>query len=104
MLLVRTVRHMMDTPMGVQADEVAGDHRAGDPPAVPRGTSPRQAWATVGNTHEAILDAIRRQPGVQFAGASNFLPLEIGWRNPFLLRGNPCPPAPTMRRGRSCTA
>ena len=89
MLLVRTVRHMMDTPMGVQAEEVLVTTVQVTPAAVPRGTSPRQVWADVGTTHEAILDAIRRQPGVQFAGASNFLPLEIGWRNPFLLQGQP---------------
>jgi predicted permease len=93
-LLVRTVRHMMDTPMGVQAEEVLVTTVQVTPPAVPRGTPPRQAWATVGTTHEAILDAIRCQPGVQFAGASNFLPLEIGWRNPFLLEGQPMPARP----------
>ncbi len=93
-LLVRTVRHMMDTPMGVQAEEALVTTVQVTPAAVPRGTSPRQAWAAVGTTHEAILDAIRRQPGVQFAGASNFLPLEIGWRNPFLLQGQPMPARP----------
>ena len=93
-LLVRTVRHMMETPMGVQADEVLVTTVQVTPPPVPRGTSPRQAWTTVGTTHEAILDAIRRQPGVQSAGASNFLPLEIGWRSPFLQQGQPMPARP----------
>jgi putative ABC transport system permease protein len=93
-LLVRTVRHMMDTPMGVQADEVLVTTVQVTPAAVPRGISPLPAWATVGATHEAILDAIRRQPGVQSAGAANFLPLEIGWRNPFLLQGQPMPANP----------
>jgi putative ABC transport system permease protein len=93
-LLVRTVRHMMDTPMGVQAEEVLVTTLQVTPAAVPRGTSPLPAWADVGTRHQAILDAIRRQPGVQFAGASNFLPLEIGWRNPFLLQGQPMPARP----------
>jgi putative ABC transport system permease protein len=90
-LLVRTVRHMMHTPMGVTADDVLVTTVQVTPPVLPRGTPPRQAWTTVATTHEAILDAIRRQPGVQFAGASNFLPLEIGWRNPFVLQGQPMP-------------
>lgn len=93
-LLVRTVRHMMDTPMGVRAEEVVVTTVQVTPAAVPRGASPRPAWTAVGTTHEAILDAIRRRPGVQFAGASNFLPLEIGWRNPFLLQGQPMPARP----------
>ena len=42
--------------------------------------------------HAAILDAIRREPGVQAAGATNFLPFEVGWREPFLIVGDPPPP------------
>jgi len=93
-LLVRTVRHMMDTPLGVQADDVLITTVQVTPPSLPRGTPARQAWTPVAATHEAILDAIRRQPGVQFAGSSNFLPLEIGWRGPFVLDGQPMPARP----------
>jgi hypothetical protein len=39
-----------------------------------------------------VLDAVRREPGVTAAGATNFLPFEVGWRNPFLIVGDPPPP------------
>ena len=35
---------------------------------------------------------MRREPGVQAAGATNFLPFEVGWREPFLIVGDPPPP------------
>ena len=53
-----------------------------------------QSWAVVAETHANILDAVRRQPGVQAAGAGNFLPLEVGWRNPFGIEGEPPPARP----------
>jgi hypothetical protein len=51
----------------------------------------RNVWLPIAETHAQIVEAIRRQPGVVAAGASNFLPLEIGWRQPFLLDGQPWP-------------
>lgn len=33
--------------------------------------------------HGAILDRLRQQAGVRRAGASNFLPLDAGWRGSF---------------------
>jgi ABC-type antimicrobial peptide transport system permease subunit len=41
--------------------------------------------------HSRILEEIRQQPGVTAAGAANFLPFAVGWRNPFLLEGQPRP-------------
>jgi hypothetical protein len=43
-------------------------------------------------THTQILEEIRRQPGVVAVGHSNFLPFEVGWRNPFQVEGQPRPP------------
>jgi predicted permease len=85
-LLVRTVGGMMQTPTGVDADDVVTTtvQLAG-------GSYP---WPTVADTHSLILETIRQQPGVQAAGGSNFLPLEVGWRNPVALVGEPPPPRP----------
>jgi hypothetical protein len=48
-------------------------------------------WFPVADVHTRILDEIRQQPGVVAAGQSNRLPLEVGWRNPFLIDGQPRP-------------
>ncbi|MGE0464247.1 MAG: ABC transporter permease [Vicinamibacterales bacterium] len=90
-LLVRTVRHMMDTPMGVQADHTLITTVQLTLPEAPRGTPVRERWVPVAETHARILESIRQRPGVEAAGASNFLPLEIGWRQPFVLDGQPWP-------------
>jgi putative ABC transport system permease protein len=45
-------------------------------------------------THARILEEIRQQPGVVAAGHTNFLPFEVGWRNPFQVDGQPPPPRP----------
>jgi len=90
-LLVRTVQHMMGTPLGVSADDVLVTTVQLTVPPVPRGTSFFDVWRPIAETHTQIVEAIRRQPGVVAAGASNFLPLEIGWRQPFVLDGQPWP-------------
>jgi putative ABC transport system permease protein len=90
-LLVRTVQHMMRTPLGVSADEVVVTTVQLTVPPAPRGTSILDVWRPIAETHAQIVEAIRRQPGVVVAGASNFLPLEIGWRQPFVLDGQPWP-------------
>ena len=93
-LLVRTVRQMTLTPIGVQADDTVTatvqlirSQNMGD--------GPQGEWSTIADTHSRILDVIRAQPGVVAAGASNFLPLEIGWRVSFGVRGHPAPVSPT---------
>jgi putative ABC transport system permease protein len=53
-----------------------------------------QAWRTVSDTHAAVIEQIRQQAGVVAAGASNFLPLEVGWRGPFGIQGEPPPARP----------
>ncbi|MEZ5286315.1 MAG: ABC transporter permease [Vicinamibacterales bacterium] len=93
-LLVRTVRHMMDTPTGVSADDVLITTVQLTVPRAAQGTPLRERWLPVEATHAQILEAIRRQPGVTAAGASNFLPLEIGWRQSFVLDGQPWPARP----------
>ena len=92
-LLIRTVGQMMDTPTGVQADDVLTTTVQLTRDNVPQAEL-RAAWRKLSETHAQILEEIRRQPGVVAAGHTNFLPLEVGWRNPFQIEGQPPPPRP----------
>ncbi len=93
-LLVRTVGRMMETPTGVSADDVTiatvqlSASAVGAPAS---GGTIETTWVPVANMHARLLDEIRQQPGVGAAGASNFLPFSVGWRNPFLIEGQPRP-------------
>jgi predicted permease len=86
-LLVRTVARMTATPTGVDAGDVLTTTVQ-----LPQGSYP--GFAVVADTHAAILQQIREQPGVVAAGAANFLPLEVGWRGPFRIEGEPPPTRP----------
>ena len=93
-LLVRTVGRMMDTPTGVDANDVTISTVQLSPSAVgapTRGGTIDTVWVPTANVHSRILEEIRAQAGVIAAGASNFLPFSVGWRNPFLLEGQPRP-------------
>jgi putative ABC transport system permease protein len=93
-LLVRTVSRMMDTPTGVNAEDVTITTVQLSPSSVgapARGSTIENTWVPIANVHARILDEIRQQPGVTAAGASNFLPFAVGWRNPFLIEGQPRP-------------
>ncbi len=46
-------------------------------------------WTKVDQFYDALLESLRQQPGVEAAGASNALPLEIGWRLSFTVEGRP---------------
>jgi predicted permease len=83
-LLIRTVGRMTEVPLGVDGPGVmltTVKLQAAD--------SSTSAWQTVGTQHAEILDRLREQPGVISAGSSNFLPMEHGWRNPFMLADAP---------------
>ena len=86
-LLVRTVSRMMSTPTGVDADPVLTTTVHLSPHAY-------RTWHAVSDAQAAIIDQVRQQPGVQAAGGSNFLPLEVGWRLPFGIVGEPLPARP----------
>jgi putative ABC transport system permease protein len=86
---------MMDTPTGVDADDVTISTVQLSPSAVgapARGGTIATVWFPVADVHSRILDEVRQQPGVLAAGHSNRLPLEVGWRNPFHVDGRPRPP------------
>jgi putative ABC transport system permease protein len=89
-LLVRTVGRMTSVPLGVEGDGVvlvSVQLSAG--PTV-------EAWQAMETLHSAILDRLREQPGVRSAGTANFLPMEHGWRNPYM-RGDQPPVAQADR-------
>ncbi len=93
-LLVRTVGQMMETPTGVTADDatittVQLSASAVGAPA--RGGTIDNTWVPISDVHSRILEEIRQQAGVLGAGESNFLPFAVGWRNPFLIDGQPRP-------------
>jgi predicted permease len=92
-LLIRTVTQMMDTPTGVAANDVLTT-----PVQLTGGSGRGEAlfasWRVIADTHARILDEIRQQPGVTAAGHANFLPLDVGWRNPFRIEGQPPPARP----------
>ena len=95
-LLVRTVGRMMETPTGVNADDVTISTVQLSPSAVgapARGGTIETVWVPTANVHSRILEEIRAQAGVIAAGESNFLPFSVGWRNPFLIDGQPRPGA-----------
>jgi len=48
-------------------------------------------WNKIADFYERLLIALRAEPGVAVAGASNFLPLEAAWRGPFFVEGRPRP-------------
>jgi putative ABC transport system permease protein len=94
-LLVRTVGQMMDTPTGVNAEDVTiatVQLTASAVGAPTRGGTIETVWVPIADVHSRILDEIRQQPGVTAAGSSNFLPFTVGWRNPILIEGQPRPP------------
>ena len=79
-LLVRTVERMIDTPTGVDANDVVVS-------TVQLSGRDYTDWRKTARVHSAIVENIRRQPGVIAAGSSNFLPFEVGWRGPFGIEG-----------------
>ena len=79
-LLVRTVGHMMEVPTGVGTPSVMTT-------SVQLTGREYADWPAVAATYDAILDQIRGQPGVRAAGASDFLPLDPGWRVAFGIEG-----------------
>lgn len=81
-LLVRSVNRMIHAPTGIVSDGMltASLQLTG---------AGYQQWDKVEQFYTAWLDAVRRQPGVEAAGASNALPLDLGWRIPFVVEGRP---------------
>ena len=86
-LLVRTVTRMMDTPTGVDADDVVTTTvQLSAPDGADFATDAQ--WRVFTEQHASILERIRRQPGVSAAGGTNALPVEISWRVGYEIDGD----------------
>ena len=83
-LLVRSVNRMMSAPTGVVADGVVTATLQLENAKYP-------AWPNVEQFYATLLDAVRRQPGIDAAGLANATVLEPGWRIPIAIEGRPEP-------------
>jgi putative ABC transport system permease protein len=81
-LLVRSVSRMIHAPIGVVSGGVVAAN-------LQLSGAAYQTWNEVEQFYTTLLDAIRRQPGVESAGATTALPLEPGWRMPYQVEGRP---------------
>ena len=83
--------HDADTPRR-ECRRGAGHHRAAHRAAgSARDASAQRLAAECRNTRPNRGGYSSAEPGVVAAGASDFLPLEIAWRQPFVLDGQPWP-------------
>ena len=85
-LLVQSVSRMMTAPTGIVPDGVLTTSLQ-----LPGITS--KNWPDAEQFYATLLDRLRKQHGVEAAGASNFLPLQAGWRSHFNVEGYPPPRA-----------
>jgi putative ABC transport system permease protein len=81
-LLVRSVSRMLHAPIGVSNTRAVTATLQLPSTGYP-------TWPKVDQGFQTVLDSIRRQPGVDAAGATSFLPLDSGWRLPFQIDGRP---------------
>jgi putative ABC transport system permease protein len=81
-LLVRSVSRMLTANLGVVATGVVTG-------GVQVASAGYPDWPDVDQFYDALVEGIRREPGVDAAGAATMLPLEAGWRLPFGVEGRP---------------
>ncbi len=85
-LIMRSVARLAEVDPGVRPDRILTVSIQ-----LPQGSY--REWPQVGRFFEDLVDDLRRQPGIEAASASNFLPLATGWRIPFQIEGRPPMPA-----------
>lgn len=85
-LLVRSVARMMAAPTGIVASDVVTA-------SVQLEVAKYPQWPEVEQFYSSFVEQVRRQPGVESAGMTNALPLELGWRMPYAIEGRPAPRA-----------
>lgn len=83
-LLVRSITRMMSAPTGVVSDGVVTA-------TLQLENSKYPAWTNVESFYATLLDAVRRQPGIEAAGLANATVLQPGWRIPVAVDGRPLP-------------
>ena len=65
--------------------------RSRSPLTVQLPSSAYRDWAAVDRFYDALLTAVRSQPGVERAGATTTLPVDASWRLSYLVDGRPAP-------------
>jgi predicted permease len=85
-LLIRSVAGMLQVDAGVRAAQVVTADLELPP-------TQYRDWTDVLRFYAELADRLAQRPGVTSAGVSNFLPLEAGWRIPFLVPERPVDPA-----------
>jgi putative ABC transport system permease protein len=85
-LLVQSVSRMMNAPVGIVPEQVLTT-------SLQLTGITGQKWPEAAQFYSALVDRIRQQPGVEVAGAANFLPLAAGWRSSVHVDGRPQPRA-----------
>jgi putative ABC transport system permease protein len=81
-LLVRSVTRMMQAPTGITSTQVVTA-------TLQIEGAKYQQWVSVEQVYTTLLDAVRRQPGIDVAGAANATVLQPGWRIPYAVDGRP---------------
>ncbi|MGE5814589.1 MAG: ADOP family duplicated permease, partial [Acidobacteriota bacterium] len=81
-LFVRSVNRMIHAPTGVVPSGVVTAN-------VQLSGAAYGTWPDVQQFYNTLLETIRRQPGIQSAGATTMLPLTAGWRMAFTIEGRP---------------
>jgi len=81
-LLVRSVTRMIQAPLGVVSTDVVSA-------TVQLPNAGYPDWQKVDQAYTALLESLRRQPGIIAAGATTALALDPGWRLPFGIDGRP---------------
>jgi putative ABC transport system permease protein len=81
-LLVRSVSRMIHAPTGVSS---AGVLTA----TLQLSSAGYQTWPKVDQFYASLMETVRREPGIDAAGATTSLPLDPGWRLPFEIDGRP---------------
>lgn len=81
-LFVRSVNRMIHAPTGAVAFGVVTG-------TVQLSGAAYGKWPEVQQFYDALLERLRRQPGIDAAGATTMLPLAPGWRMPFTIEGRP---------------
>lgn len=81
-LLVRSVSRMLTANLGVVTTGVVTG-------GVQIASAGYPDWPDVDQFYDAVIEGIRREPGIDAAGAATMVPLEAGWRLPFGIEGRP---------------
>jgi len=81
-LLVRSVTRMMEAPTGIVSDRVVTAAIQLEPAKYPQ-------WSDVDQFYASLVEAARRQPGIEAVGTTNATVLETGWRVSYGVQGRP---------------